>query len=246
MGLVEGSHDAGQEPAGDAAVRLVQRGNGLVAQGDLDGAIAAYSEAIRLDPRSTAGYLGRGVAWGRKGQLKQAIADATEVLRLDPGNAAAYRNRGRDRAAAGAWSKAVADFTEAIRLEPGDARAYCDRATVLNRIGRHAQAIVDATEAIQLDPGQALGHNARGYGHLGSGRQRVFTFWRRGNAAARLADFEQAVADFTEAIRLEPASWDCFVGRAAAYRALGDLANAARDEAALPPQVRQDLRSRLR
>jgi tetratricopeptide (TPR) repeat protein len=239
MGHVEGSHDAGQEPAGDAAVRLVQRGNGLVARGDLDGAIVAYAEAIRLDPLATEAYLGRGVAWGRKGQLKQAIADATEVLRLDPGNAAAYRNRGRDRAAAGAWSKAVADFTEAIRLEPGDARAYCDRATVLNRIGRHAQAIVDATEAIQLDPGRALGHNARGYGHLGRGRQRVFTFWRRGNAAARLADFEQAVADFTEAIRLEPTSWDCFVGRAAAYRALGDPASAARDEAALPTPRRR-------
>jgi hypothetical protein len=35
------------------------------------------------------------------------------------------------------------------------------------------------------------------------------------------------------------------VGRAAAYRALGDLASAARDEAALPSQVRQDPRSRL-
>jgi hypothetical protein len=92
----------------------------------------------------------------------------------------------------------------------------------------------------------ALGHNARGYGHLGRGRQRVFTFWRRGNPAARRADFAEAVADFTEAIRLAPASWDCFVGRATAYRALGDLASAARDESALPPQIRQDPRSRLR
>jgi tetratricopeptide (TPR) repeat protein len=245
MGLIEGSSDASPEPAADAALRLVLQGNDLVARGNLDGALAAYTEAIRLDPRSTAAYLGRGVARGRKGQSAQAIADATEVLRIDPRNAPAYRNRGRDHAAAGAWSKAVADFTEAIRLEPDNAQVYCDRATVLNRLGRHAQAIADATEAIQLDPALALGHNARGYGHLGRGRQRVFTFWQRGNAAARRADFEQAVADFTEAIRLAPASWDCFVGRAAAYRALGDLASAARDEAALPSQVRQDPRSRL-
>jgi tetratricopeptide (TPR) repeat protein len=237
--------DAGREPDADNAVRLVLQGNDLVARGDLDGAIDAYTEAIRLDPRSTAGYLGRGLARGRKGQFVQAIADATEAIRLDPRHAPAYRNRGRDHAAARAWSKAVADFTEAIRLEPDDARAYCDRATILNGLGRHAQAIADATEAIRLDPGLALGHNARGYGHLGRGRQRVFTFWRRGNAAARRADYEQAVADFTEAIRLAPASWDCFVGRAAAYRALGDVASAARDEAALPPQVRQDPRSRL-
>ena len=246
MGQVEGSPDTGPEPAADAAGRLALQGNDLVARGDLDGAITAYTQAIRLDPRSTAAYLGWGVARYGKGQFAQAIADATEAIRIDPRYAPAYRNRGRDHAAAGAWLKAIADFTEAIRLEPDDARAYCDRATVLNRLGRHAQAIADATEAIRLDPGLAPGHNARGYGHLGRGRQRVFTFWRRGNAAARRADFEQAVADFTEAIRIAPASWDCFVGRAAAYRALGDVASAARDEAALPLQVRQDPRSRLR
>jgi tetratricopeptide (TPR) repeat protein len=238
--------DAGREPAAGDAGRLVLQGNDLLARGDLDGAIAAYNEAIGLDPRSTAPYLGRGVARSRKGLFAQAIADATEAIRLDPRHAPAYRNRGRDHAAAGAPSKAVADFTEAIRLEPDDARAYGDRATILNRLGRHAQAIADATEAIRLDPGLALGHNARGYGHLGRGRQRVFTFWRRGNAAARQADYEQAVADFTEAIRLAPNSWDCFVGRAAAYRALGDTTSAARDEAALPPEARQDPRSRLR
>jgi tetratricopeptide (TPR) repeat protein len=246
MGRVEGFPDTGPEPAADAAGPLVLKGNDLVARGDLDGAIAAYTEASRLDPRSREAYLGRGVARYLKGQFAQAIADATEAIRIDPRYAPAYRNRGRDHAADGGWSKAVADFTEAIRLAPEDARAYCERATILNRLGRHVQAIVDATEAIRLDPRLALGHNARGYGHLGRGRQRVFTFWRRGNAAARRADFEQAVADFTEAIRIAPASWDCFVGRAAAHRALGDLTGAARDLAALPPEVRQDPRSRLR
>ena len=121
-GAVEGSPDAGREPGADAAKRLVLQGNELVARGDLDGAIAAYTEAIRLDPRSTTGYLGRGVARCRKRQFAQAIADATEAIRLDPRHAPAYRYRGRDHAAAGAWSKAVADFTEAIRLSPTTAR----------------------------------------------------------------------------------------------------------------------------
>src|SRR5262249_20941335 len=136
MGRVEGFHDTGPEPAADAVGRLVLQGNDLVARGDFDGAIAAYSEAIRVDPRSTAGYLGRGVARYRMGQFTQAIADATEAIRIDPRHAPAYRNRGRDHAAACAWSKAVADFTEAIRLDPDDAPAYSDRATVLNRLGR--------------------------------------------------------------------------------------------------------------
>lgn len=246
MGLERDFSEADPMPAAHSYDFHVQRGNDLVTSGDLDGAIAAYTEAIGLDRRSTSAFLGRGAALAGKGKFAQAIADATEVLRINPHCAAAYRNRGRDHWIVRAFAKAVADFTEAIRLEPDDARAYADRATVLNGLGRHAQAIVDATEAIRLDPKFALGFNARGYGHLGRGRQRVFTFWRRGNAAARRADFEQAVADFTVAIGLAPDSWDCFMGRAAAYRALGEKASTAGDLAALPAHIRQDPRARFR
>ena len=46
----------------DTAVRLVLQGDNLVLRSDFDGAIAGYTEAIRLEPQSTAAYLGRGTA----------------------------------------------------------------------------------------------------------------------------------------------------------------------------------------
>ena len=219
--------------ASNAADHIVQ-GNLLVGQGQYDRAVAEYTEAIRIEPRSALAYMGRGVARAKAGQVKQAIADQTEAIRIEPGLAAAFRNRGRDHWTRGAVKSALADFTEAIRLEPQDAGAYCDRATVYNRLGRFALAIADANEGVRLAPEFHLGHSARGFGFLGRGRRRAFTFWRRGNAEARNADFRQAVADFTEAIRLLPVSWDCYHGRAAAYRLLGDHASAAKDAASVP------------
>ena len=58
-------------------------------QGDLDGAIDDYSEALQLadadDTRFDA-FKGRALARRDAGELESAIADAEEGIRLDPGN----------------------------------------------------------------------------------------------------------------------------------------------------------------
>jgi tetratricopeptide (TPR) repeat protein len=208
----------------------IHHANASVHQGQFDRAVTEFTEAIRCNPESPLGYLGRGVALAKLGKPKQAVADATEAIRLNPNLASAYRNRGRDRVALGDFKRAIADFTEAIRLEPENADAYCDRATIYNRLSKYALAMTDAATAIRLAPQQYLGHDARGWAYFGQANQRIFTFWRSGNAALRASEYRQAVADFTEALRLNPGALDCHHGRALAYRKLGDAVNAARDE----------------
>ena len=61
---------------------------------ELDGAIADYSEAIRIDPRRVAAYFNRGNAWQAKGEFDRAAADYSETIRIDPGYVKAYNNRG--------------------------------------------------------------------------------------------------------------------------------------------------------
>ena len=53
-------------------------------KGDLDRAIADYSEAIRLDPKLAAAYNNRGNAYKDKGDSDHAIADFSEAIRLAP------------------------------------------------------------------------------------------------------------------------------------------------------------------
>lgn len=212
----------------------IRTANALIGQGDFDRALEEYAALIRLDPQSASGYLGRGVVCSKLRQFKRAIADYTEAIRLDPRSAPAYRNRGRDLLTTGAVKQAIADFTSAIQLEPHDHQAFCDRATAYNRIARHREALADANEAIRLAPDFYLGHDARGWAHFGLARAAIFTFWRKGSAARRKTDFEHAIADFTEAIRLNPNAADCYHGRSQAYLALGDRANAAKDASHVP------------
>src|SRR5438874_1650568 len=58
------------------------------------------------------------------------------------------------------------------------------------------------------------------------------TAYERGVAHLKRGEHPQAAAAFTEAIGGDPQSPNAYVGRALAYRSLGDEAAAARDEAA--------------
>ena len=60
------------------------RGIAWQAKGQLDEAIADYSEAIRLNPKFVRAYYNRGIAWNAKGESDKAIADYNEAIRLNP------------------------------------------------------------------------------------------------------------------------------------------------------------------
>ena len=51
---------------------------------DLDGAIADYTEAVKLKPDDSQNYLYRGQARYEKENVDGALADFTEVVRLEP------------------------------------------------------------------------------------------------------------------------------------------------------------------
>ena len=54
--------------------------------------------------------------------------------------------------------------------------------------------------------------------------------FERGDSYAEKGDHDKAIADYTEAIRLDPKNANFYAFRAKAYRALGDEVKAASDE----------------
>ena len=87
-------------------------------QGDFDGAIAAYTKAIKLDPTLVNAYVLRGLIYQHMEQYNAAIADYDEVIRLKPDDAMVYSNRGLAKDKLGQHTAAIADYNEAINLEP--------------------------------------------------------------------------------------------------------------------------------
>ena len=104
---------------------LINRGNAHRQAGELDQAIADYTEAIRLSP-SAAGtynsqgiakaYANRGIAYCDEGEYEKAIADHTESIRLRPDCDATYCLRGVAHAKAGNQAEAELDFDQAEKL----------------------------------------------------------------------------------------------------------------------------------
>jgi tetratricopeptide (TPR) repeat protein len=100
----------------DPAREAVEKGVSYSDKGDLDSAIAAFTEAIRLDAKYAEAYGNRGAAYGTKGEFDKALADFMEAIRLNPKYAEAYWARGLAYGEKGDKSKADEDFAQAKKL----------------------------------------------------------------------------------------------------------------------------------
>jgi tetratricopeptide (TPR) repeat protein len=198
------------QPPQDAGA-LVARGDSFVEQEDYDEAIAAYDDAIRLDPGSAIAFFKRGVAHHLQHHHDQAIADYDEAIRLDASLPKSFYNRGLIHQRQQRYEAAIADYDEAIRLDPQNADALTRRAAVHRGQKEYARAIADYTEAIRLDPRRA-----------GAFAERAATYIRQD-------EYSRAIADYTEAIRLEPDDVVHVIYRGIAYRKHKDYDRAIAD-----------------
>src|SRR5262249_42564790 len=103
-------------------------------------AIADFTEAIRLDPKSLTGYGSRGIARSELGDLDGAIADFTEAIRLDPKKTDAYSNRGEYNFAKGQYQSALSDFQKALKLDKSYKYALAGMAVTQNILGNKKEA----------------------------------------------------------------------------------------------------------
>jgi tetratricopeptide (TPR) repeat protein len=192
-------------------LRAIRRADVRRERGEFDAAVAGYTEALGLDPRSALAFNNRGLAHKRKGDLDRAVADFTEAIRLDPQFAVAFHNRGSARHTRGELEKAIADYTESLRLDDRSAVAFSNRGYAHFEAGDVDKAIADFDAALRLQPRFAVALNNRG-----------LAFSKKGETA-------KAVADFTAALAIDPKFARAYFNRSAAYEQAGDTARAAAD-----------------
>jgi len=204
----------------EEAKDAMQRGRVALQKGDLDGAIAAFTAAIRLDPKLTAAYLTRGWVYGEKGEFQKAIADYDQAINLDPKSAEAFCNRGDLLAKNGQIDRGLADLTAAIRLNPKLVPAYAARGFIYSEQGAHEKAAADYGEVIRLVPQDPqayidratclaeLKKDAAAIADLDAaiklGAKDPRVYGARGAAHLHLGNYRQGAADLQAAIRLNP------------------------------------------
>src|SRR5262245_20773111 len=136
---------------GETAQRLANahynRGVAYKDKGDLDRAIADFTEAIRLNPRHVTALGNRGAAYSAKDDNDRAIADFNEAIRLDPNFGDAYFNRGITYQDKRDLDRAIADYSEVIRLNPKFTQADSYRGFTYANRSDLDRAIADYNEA---------------------------------------------------------------------------------------------------
>ena len=123
---------------------------------------------------------------------------------------------------------------------PGTAGAFLDRGIILATSGEFAMAIEDFTEAIQLNPNfvtayqlraRALFANVSSVFEIEENFNDIITYWVITSeiSEVQLRGYEQAIADYEQAIRLDPNNAINYDGRGRVFADKGDLDLALED-----------------
>jgi tetratricopeptide (TPR) repeat protein len=127
-----------------------------------------------------------------------AIEAYTRAIEADPAQPKLerpYNERGRARLALGELDAARADFLKAAEINPRYVYPHYNLALIHGKKDEQAQSVEHADRAVAIDPNYK------------------WTYLTRGYAYVRLKQYDRALADFTEAIRLDEKWIDAYVYR---------------------------------
>jgi tetratricopeptide (TPR) repeat protein len=138
-----------------------------------------------------------------------------------------HYNRACDYYFKGGYDQALVEFTGALRFNPASADAYAGRGNVYNSVGEYGRGASEYEQAVRFNAG---------YGP-----------YSRGIAAYINQDYDRAIAECSESIRIMPGYVFAYTCRANSYnekgdndRAIADLSEAIR----IKPQYAIALRNR--
>jgi tetratricopeptide (TPR) repeat protein len=148
-----------------------------------------------------------------------AFAALNEAIRLDPNNTDALRVRGYGYKQSKQDDLALADYDKVIQIEPNNPRNYRLRKYFYEDRGLIDKALEDQTIILNL----LLQSSSADKTEL------VEEFEKRAEFYEKKEAYENAIKDYTEAIRIKPDSELLFGQRAKAFEKKGDFENAVKD-----------------
>ena len=185
---------------------------------DLPAAIAAYTDAIRLDPHYALAFAARSLAFSvltwettlgpAREALAKAQADARQALALAPDLARAYLAFAVAAETNLDLMQASEAFKRALALAPGNAEILRNSGVIAAQMGQFDAGLAAVRRAVALDPLNRESHYYLGWALYAAHR------------------YEEAVSAYGEVIILEPDFEENYGFRGLAYYGRGDLQSA--------------------
>jgi tetratricopeptide (TPR) repeat protein len=140
------------ESAYNRAIAYFYLGHLTYISGDFHGAIAFYTEAIRLDPTMAEAYAGRGWVHHASGEYEPAVADYDAAIKLNPNLVDTLDNRGDALVSLGQYDKAILDYDDVLKRDPSKTYVYRSRRLAYLKAGAYTKAVEDLEQARTLRP----------------------------------------------------------------------------------------------
>lgn len=132
-------------------------------------AIAAFKQAITLDPDFTEAYYNCGVAYGKMEMYRESIDAYKQAIRISPRHGSAYNNMCDAYTRLDLKAAAIEACKDAIRIDADDASALHNLGRVYTMSRRYREAIESFKQALRIKPEAADTHLLLGFAYRLSG-----------------------------------------------------------------------------
>ena len=183
-------------------------GIALNEQGDTDGAISHYREAVELWPGYAEAHYNLGRLLVQKGQLDEAIAHYEKALEINPADAEAHNNLGITLFASGRVDEAIAHYRKALVIQPDYADASCNLAGALLSKGDLDGAIAYYSGCLAVSPNQPEAQ------------------YNLASALFRRGRMDEAIAHYQKVLELSPDNADARANLGSVFLAKGRVRDA--------------------
>ena len=223
----------------DEALAYYRRGEGQFRFEHYQEAIADFDQAIHLRTHYVDAYISRGHAKTILGRYEEAIADFDQVIQWQSKNAYSYISRGEAKANLGQYEEAIADFDQAIQLRPDDSLTPTSVGAMpgpnLVNTRRPPLTLIRRTDCGRTTPAPTITSvGAKPRPTLVNTRRLLPTMIGPSNCGPTiptptsvgamqslgLVKTGRAIADYDQALRLEPDNASIYVNRGVANPAL--------------------------
>jgi len=172
-------------------------------QGDADGAIAHYRQAVALRPSYAEAHYNLGRLLAQKGQLDEAIVHYEKALEINPADAEAHNNLGATLFANRRVDEAIAHYRKALEIQPDYADASCNLASALLSNGDLDGAIAYYSACLAILPNQAEAQ------------------YNLASALFQTGRIDEAIAHYQKVLELRPESADARANLGSIFLAKG-------------------------
>lgn len=219
--------------------KWIQEGQLFFGQKQYADALAAYEQALLLDPCFASAYFCKGNVLYLVGRHAEALAAYEQALRFNPDSAATHCHKGHVLRHLSRYPEALAAYEQALQHGSLDvcAHAWSGKGHIFYGLKQYAEALAAFEHSSQLSPSYAEPHVGKGnvlhvlqqYSEAITAYEQASQldshyaapYFFKGNVFYDLKQYAEALAAYEQALKIDPRYAAAYHGKGRVYETLG-------------------------